>query len=234
VPFSMTRRPSAMTAGEGCEKMCTARCDQRVGVNQAQCHNTCHDRCSVTRVAVVPLSPPKSHGRVTNPRAMHQDEEIIAVLAQRKQAADEESAEIRTGPRTVPTSVMATRLPASASLQGGRSVQPLGPGTVQDVQGGPSSKITHAPFLNTIVLTCTNDPTPRIVQVSGGHSHTVFTPELKYNPYTIVGCGFGPAKPGNSAYISGPYGFKANVNIDLWSDNGITAHLDPWLAGVLD
>ena len=230
----MTRRPSAMTAGEGCEKMCTARCDQRVGVNQAQCHNTCHDRCSVTRVAVVPLSPPKSHGRVTNPRAMHQDEEIIAVLAQRKQAADEESAEIRTGPRTVPTSVMATRLPASASLQGGRSVQPLGPGTVQDVQGGPSSKITHAPFLNTIVLTCTNDPTPRIVQVSGGHSHTVFTPELKYNPYTIVGCGFGPAKPGNSAYISGPYGFKANVNIDLWSDNGITAHLDPWLAGVLD
>lgn len=234
VPTSTTLRPSAITALEGCEKMCTARCDQRAGVNKAQCHKTCHDRCSVSRATVVLLPLPKSHGRVTNPRAMRQDEEIIAVLSQQKQAADEEFAEIRTGPQTVPSSVIATSLPASANLQGARSVQPLGPGTAQDVQGGSSSKFTHAPFLNTIVLTCANDRTPRIIRVSGGNSHSVFTPEPKYNPYTIVGCGFGPAKSGNSAYISGPSGFKANLNIDLWSDNAITAHLDPWLAGVLD
>jgi hypothetical protein len=29
-------------------------------------------------------------------------------------------------------------------------------------------------------------------------------------------------------------GFKENLNIDFWSDNGITAHFDPYLAGVLD
>src|SRR5205085_8956688 len=62
----------------------------------------------------------------------------------------------------------------------------------------------------------------------------ILTPEAKYNLYTITGCSFGPSDPGNSAYIFGVNGFKANLNIDFWGDNGITVHLDPWLAGVLD
>jgi len=232
-----THRTTALVVADQCERICTARCAQSTTVNQAECHKTCHDRCTVNRPTVVNLLPPKSHGKVTNPRATKQDEEIIAVLLQQKQAADRESAEI-TASLGIPAgsvgSVTTTRVPTSASLQGASGVQSLGPGTVQNVQGSLNSRIVHAPFLNTIVLTCASDPTPRIIQVSGGPSHTVFTPEPKYNPYTILGCGFGSAKPGNSAYLSAAFGFKANLNIDSWTDRGITVHLDPWLAGVLD
>jgi len=84
------------------------------------------------------------------------------------------------------------------------------------------------------VLTCSTDPSPRILRVGGGQAPTVFTPEEKYNLYTIVGCSFGQSQAGNSAYIFAGNGFKANLNIDFWSENGITAHLDPYLAGVLD
>jgi hypothetical protein len=68
--------------------------------------------------------------------------------------------------------------------------------------------------------------------VNGGQAPGIFTPEAKYNQYTIVGCGFGQSQ--GSARIFGINGFTANLNVDFWSDNGITAHLDPWLAGVLD
>ena len=235
-PASGANRPSDV---EQCENMCVARCERSPNANKAACANTCQNRCTVSRPVVARLSPPKTLGRITNPHLAEHDAEIIAVLAQQRQAAEQESAEIRTGLRPAANSAVAPRLAASARVQGGSAVQSIGPGTVspgtvQDEHGGLSSQITHAPNLNTIVLTCSYDTTPRIIHVSGGHSHTVFTPDAKYNPYTIIGCSFGAANSGNSAYISTPYGFKANLNIDVWSDNGITAHLDTWLAGVLD
>lgn len=91
-----------------------------------------------------------------------------------------------------------------------------------------------APAFNYVELVCSTDPTPRILRVNGGQAQGIFTPEGKYNQYTITGCSFGPSTAGNSAYIFGPNGFHQNLNIDFWGDNGITAHLDPWLAGVLD
>jgi len=68
--------------------------------------------------------------------------------------------------------------------------------------------------------------------VNGGQAPGIFTPEAKYNQYTIVGCSFGQSQ--GTAHIFGSGGFTANLNIDFWSNSGITAHLDPWLAGVLD
>jgi hypothetical protein len=224
---------NSSTDVEQCESMCVARCDRSPNGNKADCGNTCHNRCTVSRPVVAKLSPPKTLRRMTNPHLAEHDAETIAVLAQQRQAAEQESAEISMGLGAA-TSAAASRLPASARLQGNSAVQSISPGTIQDVHGGLNSQITHAPSVNTIVLTCSYDTTPRIIQVSGGHSHAVFTPEAKYNPYTIIGCGFGGANSGNSAYISSPSGFKANLNIDVWSDNGISAHLDPWLAGVLD
>jgi hypothetical protein len=94
--------------------------------------------------------------------------------------------------------------------------------------------MTHAPAFNSLVLTCATNPTPRILRVNGGQAPGIFTPEAKYNLYTIVGCSFGQSQTGNSAYIFAGNGFKANLNIDFWSENGITVHLDPYLAGVLD
>ena len=181
----------------------------------------------------IKLAPPKALRRVTNPRSAQEDERIIAVLEQQKQAAQQEVAAMKLGIRSAASAVPA-RAPTAVTFQGGTSVQNLGPERTQSEHGNLASSIIHAPAFNSIVLTCTNDPSPRIIQLSGGEGHGIFTPEAKYNLYTITGCSFGQSDPGNSAYIFGLNGFKANFNIDFWSDNGLAAHLDPWLAGVLD
>lgn len=181
----------------------------------------------------IKLAPPKALRRVTNPRSAQEDARIIAVLEQQKQAAQQEVAAMKLGIRSAASAVPA-RAPTAVTLQGGTSVQNLGPERTQSEHGNLASSIIHAPVFNSIVLTCTNDPSPRIIQLSGGEGHGIFTPEAKYNLYTITGCSLGQSDPGNSVYIFGLNGFKANFDIDFWSDNGIAAHLDPWLAGVLD
>ena len=140
---------------------------------------------------------------------------------------------MKVGIRSV-ASAASVRAPAAATFQGSTTVQNLGPETTQSEKGNLASSIVHSPAFRSIALTCATDPTPRIIQLSGGEGHGILTPEAKYNLYTITGCSFGPSDPGNSAYIFGVNGFKANLNVDFWSDNGITVHLDPWLAGVLD
>lgn len=186
------------------------------------------------RSSILNLDAPMALKRVTNPRLAEQNAGIIAVLQQQHQAAQEESAEMKLTSSPAKTTASLTRVPAAAGFKGGASTG-IGPETVQGAQKPlGSTTITHAPLLNTVVLTCSHDTTPRILQVSGGQSHGIFTPEAKYNVYTIVGCSFGQSQSGNSAYIFGGNGFKATLNIDYWSDNGITAHLDPYLAGVLD
>lgn len=180
------------------------------------------------------LDPPGAQKKVTNPHLAEQNAEIIVLLQQQHLAAQQESGEMRLGLHPASSTASLTRVPAAAGLKGGAGAQAVGPEKVQEAQGNMASNISHAPALNTTVLTCSYDSTPRILHISGGQSHGVFTPEAKYNLYTIVGCGFGESQSGNSAYIFGANGFKANLNIDYWSDNGITAHFDPYLAGVLD
>jgi len=185
-----------------------------------------------TALKPIKLAPPKAFRKVTNPRSAQQNASIIAVLEQQRQAASQEAAAMKLSVRSV-ASAASERAPAAIRFQGSTSVQNLGPETTQS-EGKLASSIAHAPAFNSIVLACSHDSTPRIIQLSGGEGHGIFTPEAKYNLYTITGCSFGQSGPGNSAYIFGLNGFKANLNIDFWSDNGITAHLDPWLAGVLD
>ena len=184
------------------------------------------------RNAVLNLEAPKALKKNVNPRLAEHNAEIIAVLQQQHQAAQQESAEMKLRPASTTASL--TRAPAATGFKGSVPSQGIGTEKVEGAPGNLASTISHAPSLNTTVLTCTYDTTPRILQVSGGQSHGVFTPEAKYNLYTIVGCGFGQSQSASSAYIFGGNGFKANLNIDYWSDNGITAHLDPYLAGVLD
>lgn len=187
-----------------------------------------------TATTVLNLDAPKAQKKIVNPRLSEQNAEIIAVLQQQHLASQQESAEMKLSRGPANSTASLTRIPAVAGFKGGTAKQGIGPETIQKAQGNLGANMPHAPSLNTTVLTCSYDTTPRILQVSGGQSHGVFTPEAKYNLYTIVGCGFGQSQSGNSAYIFGANGFKANLNIDYWSDNGITAHLDPYLAGVLD
>ena len=186
-----------------------------------------------TALKPIKLAPPKALRKITNPRLAEQNASLIAILQQQRAAAQEEAAAMKLGIRSV-ASAASVRAPVATTFQGGTKVQNLGPETTQSEKGNLASRIVHAPAFNSIVLLCADDPTPRIFQLSGGEGHGILTPEAKYNLYTITGCSFGPSDAGNSAYIFGVNGFKANLNIDFWSDNGITVHLDPWLAGVLD
>ena len=184
-----------------------------------------------TKLQPVKLAPPTASRRMTNPILSQQNASIIAVLDQQKQLAQQDSAAMKSSQRTVASAASARTPVLAANLQGNTTPQTLSPGQTQSATVNVSS-IAHAPAFNTTVLVCSTDPTPRILRVNGGQAPGIFTPEAKYNQYTIVGCGFGQSQ--GNARIFGVNGFTANLNIDFWSDNGITAHLDPWLAGVLD
>jgi hypothetical protein len=183
-----------------------------------------------TKLKPVKLAPPTASRRLTNPYLSQQNTSIIAVLEQQRQAAAADAAAMRAGAGTIARASAARTSALSAKVQG-NSVPALGPQTVQS-SNNLASKIAQVPAFNSVVLICSTDPTPRILRVNGGQAPGMFTPEGKYNQYTIVGCSFGQSQ--GTARIFGVNGFTANLNIDFWSDNGITAHLDPWLAGVLD
>jgi hypothetical protein len=185
-----------------------------------------------TKLLPVNLAPPTASRRMTNPILSQQNASIIAVLDQQKQLAQQESAAMKVSQRTVASAASAGTPVLTANLRGNTTPQALSPGQTQSASVNLNSSIAHAPAFNTTVLVCSTDPTPRILRVNGGEAPGIFTPEAKYNLYTIVGCGFGQSQ--GSARIFGINGFTANLNIDFWSDNGITAHLDPWLGGVLD
>ena len=191
-------------------------------------------RSAGTALKPIKLPAPTSPRKVMNPRLGQQNGNIIAVLEQQRQAAQQESSAMKAAIRSS-VSAASARTPALSTNFAGNATTPgLAPGHTQSAPGNVASSIATLPFFNSLPITCTNDPAPRVLHVSGGQAPTIFTPEAKYNQYSIVGCSFGQSQQGNSAYIFGPNGFQATLNIDFWSDNGITAHLDPSLAGVLD
>ena len=182
----------------------------------------------------IKLAPPTPLKKVTNPRLSAQNASIIAVLEQQRQAALQESAAMKQRVSTAASAASVRTTAVSTNLRGSVAASGLAPSRTQSAPGNNVSSIATLPFFNSLPILCTQDPAPRVLHVSGGQAPTIFTPEAKYNQYTIAGCGFGQSQQGNSAYIFGANGFQANLNIDFWSDNGITAHLDPSLAGVLD
>jgi hypothetical protein len=184
------------------------------------------------RNVVVKLGPPKALEKVSNPRLAQQHAEIIAVLEQQRQVTNRELAAIKVNVRAPAPGTATPATVLSATPQGSVPPGALAPVAAQGSSANPSSVISHEPQFNTLVLTCSTDPTARLLRVNGGQEPNIFTPEAKYNHYIIAGCSFGEA-PG-TAHLFAPSGFTANLNIDSWSDNVIVAHLDPWLAGWLD
>lgn len=179
-------------------------------------------------IQVVKLSTPTALRKVTNPLLNQQNASIIAVLDQQKLAAQQDSTAMKSSAPSAATA----RTPLATNFQGNMPASGLAPSQTQSAPGNLSSSIAHLQPFNSVVLVCSMDTTPRVLRVNGGQTSGIFTPEAKYNQYTIVGCSFGQAQ--GTAHIFGTNGFNANLNIDYWSNNGITAHLDPSLAGVLD
>ena len=181
----------------------------------------------------VKLAPAKALRKVTNSLVGKQNVTIIAVLQQQRQAADQEASAMKLGVRSAgsagTTTVSSRETAPSRKLQVTAGSPQLGPERTQGAPGPSGFQIVNKPYAEPPSIACAKDPTPRVLSAP-----SVFTPEARYNLFTISGCGFGATAAGNTAYIFGGNGFRENLAIDFWSDRGITAHLDPALAGALD
>jgi hypothetical protein len=199
--------------------------------------------------------------KVVNPRAALHDAAVIVMLQKQRQAADIEAAQMKIGirpagpaglpavqsqpklqpqlqPQSQPMSTFGANSPnkakAPANIQKAPATGTIAPGKVSDAPGNNPSLYAQAHSMDTTIMTCAHDPTMRILKVSGDAAPATFTPIEKYNLYTISGCSFGGSNANNKVYIFGKGSFQGNFLIRFWSENSITAALDPALSGVLD
>jgi hypothetical protein len=91
-----------------------------------------------------------------------------------------------------------------------------------------------APQVNMTAVTCTNDPTMRILTVSGEAGPATFTSDDQYNFYTITGCSFGDPGPNAKVYIYYQNTFRQDFETPEWNNNGIKLNLKRNLTGMLD
>ncbi len=184
------------------------------------------------------LGQPKQGRKITNPNAALRDSTIIAVLQKQRQAADAEAAALRSNIRpqanlqTQPSQVMmATGAPRNGAP--GTTKNALREGSGSSGKPGSFGIVTPAQ-LQSIPLMCGNDPTFRILNVSGQPSPATFTQDSKYNFYTITGCSFGDGGANAKVYVYYQGTFHLDFQIQEWSENGIKLSLDPNLKGVND
>lgn len=168
----------------------------------------------------------KSTGQVSNPAIMNSP--MLLTLQQQKQAADIEVGQIMSAPGgSAGAGAAALNRPgmttAARPLMNGGTPSKPGMLTAQ-----PSSVICMA---NTTGIRTVNQKTTGVV----------FTPDSRYNLYTITGCNFG-SSPGK-IYLQGNGAFPAHggklmlTPVDPtrgWKDTAIIAKLDPNIVGELD
>ena len=194
------------------------------------------------------LGAAKTGTQVKNPRLAERMTKTVAVLQKQRNAADVEATQMKLSLRPAVQPVMLTgpsQTMSSGTVSGAVSPTAQAPSALainngnvsSGGSGSPanmSSRITHVQNIDTTVLTCANDPTFRILHVSGSSYPATFTPIDQYNLYTIVGCSFGDPSPNNKVYIYGTGSFQGNFNIKFWSDNSIALSLDPTISGYPD
>jgi hypothetical protein len=191
-------------------------------------------------LAAMKLSAPQQSRKITNPNAGIQNSQIIAVLQQQTQAAEAEIAAMKLSLRPAGASIGSSPLQTmSANASGGPSAG-AAPVQANVLAGGTTSAghssigaVMPAQFQN-LAITCSHDPTMRVLTVSGGQNSAVFTQDAKYNFYTISGCSFGDPGPNAKAYIYSQGTFREDFQIEQWSDNWIKLSIDPNLKGVDD
>jgi hypothetical protein len=198
----------------------------------------------VTTRLPVKLSPPKQGPKITNPKTSGSNSAIIAVLEKQKQAAVAEATQMKLKMPSTGTQVGTQVGPMQTmSATGGTprvpSVAASAPSAVAAVNSSSTnsnsliSKVGLAPS-ESIALVCTQDPTMRVITVSGGPGPAIFTQDSNYNFYTITGCSFGEMGTNSKIYIYYQGTFREDFKIQQWSDNWIKFSLDPNLKGVDD
>lgn len=188
------------------------------------------------------IGPAKVRAVVKSPLAGHVDAAIIVVLRTQRNTAETEAAQMKLslhssppvvsgGPSQIMSATGVAATPGQGNAGGNTPMSPQPATGINSTAKFPSA-IAHVPHVNTTAIVCSNDPTFRILTVSGTAGSATFTPIQQYNLYTIVGCSFGKISGG--AYIYGAGSFRADFVIKFWSDNLITVALDPNLSGFPD
>lgn len=188
------------------------------------------------------LGPGKAGAIVKNPGSARLNAAIIAVLEKQRSAADVEVAQMKLSLRPAMQAGLSGGSSQLMSAAAGGGITAVGGSTPSATlnntgtgrPGNISSNITHAPQMNTIALTCSNDPTFRILTVSGNAGQATLTPIDQYNLYTITGCSFGNPGAVDKVYIYGAGTFHGNFKINFWSDNSIVIALDESITGYPD
>jgi hypothetical protein len=152
---------------------------------------------------------------VKNPAAVGAQTAVIAVLQKQRRAADVEAAQMKVGIRTEAKPASAStgnRASASKSVTSQKATPGmLGPEKTMDSPGSISTQ-TPPQFSGT-ALVCANDPTMRILTVSGESYPATFTSDAQYNFYTIAGCSFGDPGPNSKVYIYYQNTFRQDFQI---------------------
>jgi hypothetical protein len=191
-------------------------------------------------LAAIKLSAPQQSRKITNPNAGMQNAQIIAVLQKQTQAANAEIAAMKLSLR--PAGAQVGSSPAqimAATGTGGPSTKAAPVQANLLASNGASTghssigAVMPAQFQN-LAITCSHDPTMRVLTVSGGQSSAVFTQDAKYNFYTLSGCSFGDIGQNAKAYIYSQGTFREDFQIEQWSDNWIKLSIDPSLKGIDD
>jgi hypothetical protein len=183
------------------------------------------------------LMAAKQSSKITNPKAALQNSAIIAVLQKQSQNAAAEASAMKLGLR--PPGVQTGGAPARTMAATGVGARGIAPAPNQNSALASSMKhpvlgaALPAQF-NTLALTCSHDPSMRALTVSGGPTPAIFTPDPKYNFYTITGCSFGSPGTNSKAYIYYQGTFREDFQIQQWTDNFIQLSLDQNISGVDD
>jgi hypothetical protein len=195
-----------------------------------------------TRHVAVKLSSPKQSRKITNPKAELQDAAIIAVLKKQTQSAAGEAAAMKLAIR--PAGVQVTGGPSQtmkAGSAGGVSAMPApvanGPtGVIGASPGHPSPGVSGVlpPQFQNLAITCSHDSSLRVLTASGGPAPAIFTPDQKYNFYTLTGCSFGNPGTNSKVYFYYQGTFREDFQIQEWTDNWIKLSLDQNISGVDD
>lgn len=191
----------------------------------------------VNRRIAVALRSPKQSSKITNTKAALRAAAIIAVLQQQRKAADAESAAMKLGIRSA--GLQAGTTPSHIMAANGGGAQRTAPASHQNSALAPSMQppglgVALPAHLNSLAFTCAQDPSMRALTVSGGPTPAIFTPDPKYNFYTITGCSFGSPGTNSKAYIYCQGTFREDFQIQQWTDNFIQLSLDQNISGVDD
>ena len=220
----------------------------RAGVSQKVLDAMMADRGAKRGIAsrTIKLGPAKTGEIVKNPRAAQADAAIIAVLDKQKQSGQLEASQmVRTAGRPVgmqagPSQTMSATTankataPMAATMQRSSTPGTVPPGKGSDSPGNSVASLAPISQVQTTALICSTEPAMRILNVSGEFYPATFTPDAKYNFYTITGCSFGDPGPNSKVYIYYQDIFRQDFQIQEWNENGIKLNLDPSLKGVLD